>query len=247
MTLGQRIQMCRKRRGLSQEQLGEQIGVSRQAVSKWEQDTARPDLDKIVALSQLFELTADELLKGIPGEAEDDGTDWPIDPNAPFRGWRGRKLPYTKFQIGCRIAGCLLGAGMFLYLLLQYQTMPSTIPVHWGISGVPDRWGSKSSVFWMFLLGVILYIGMEVLCGFPSIWNMTGNLTEGNWRHIYTTMRSMLELTNVILLAMFCYLSLPTIFPWLPVSWPIVLFLSAYTLLFILGMLKIYKIGKKRN
>jgi len=150
MTLGQRIQMCRKRRGLSQEQLGEQIGVSRQAVSKWEQDTARPDLDKIVALSQLFELTADELLKGIPGEAEDDGTDWPIDPNAPFRGWRGRKLPYTKFQIGCRIAGCLLGQACFCICCFSIRQCPAQFPYTGALAGCQIDGAVKAVFFGCF-------------------------------------------------------------------------------------------------
>ena len=50
MTLGERILNYRKRAGMSQEKLAELLGVSRQAVSKWEGDAAQPELDKIVAL-----------------------------------------------------------------------------------------------------------------------------------------------------------------------------------------------------
>ena len=63
MTLGQRIQEHRLRLGLSQEALGEKLGVSRQAVSKWEGDAAVPDTDKLIALSKLFGLTLNELLQ----------------------------------------------------------------------------------------------------------------------------------------------------------------------------------------
>lgn len=62
MTLGERIQAHRKKAGLSQEQLAEQLGVSRQAVSKWELDGAQPELDKVVAMARLFRITTDELL-----------------------------------------------------------------------------------------------------------------------------------------------------------------------------------------
>ena len=58
MTLGQRIQEHRLRLELSQEALGERLGVSRQAVSKWEADAAVPDTDKLIALSKLFGLTS---------------------------------------------------------------------------------------------------------------------------------------------------------------------------------------------
>lgn len=54
MTLGERIQSYRKKNGLSQEQLAEALGVSRQAVSKWELNDAQPDLDKVLALAGCF-------------------------------------------------------------------------------------------------------------------------------------------------------------------------------------------------
>lgn len=63
MTLGQRIQDHRTRLGLSQEGLGDKLGVSRQAVSKWEADGAVPDTDKLIALSRLFGITLNELLQ----------------------------------------------------------------------------------------------------------------------------------------------------------------------------------------
>ena len=65
MNLADRIQYLRKARGISQEGLADEIGVSRQAVSKWESEQSMPDLDKIVSLSDYFEVTTDYLLKGI--------------------------------------------------------------------------------------------------------------------------------------------------------------------------------------
>lgn len=62
MTLGQRIQELRKGLGLSQEELGERVGVSRQAISKWEGDLTIPELDNLIALSKLFGLTVGQLL-----------------------------------------------------------------------------------------------------------------------------------------------------------------------------------------
>ena len=63
MTLGQRIQAHRTRLGLSQEGLGDKLGVSRQAVSKWEADGAVPDTNKLIALSKLFGISLNELLQ----------------------------------------------------------------------------------------------------------------------------------------------------------------------------------------
>lgn len=64
MNLAERIQALRKARGVSQEELADQVGVSRQAVSKWESEQSSPELDKVIALSEYFQVTTDYLLKG---------------------------------------------------------------------------------------------------------------------------------------------------------------------------------------
>ena len=61
-TLGKRIAMLRKNQGWTQEQLGEKVGVSAQAVSKWENDQACPDITTLPLLAELFGVTTDELL-----------------------------------------------------------------------------------------------------------------------------------------------------------------------------------------
>lgn len=62
MTIGQRIAQQRKELGLSQEALGDQLGVSRQSIYKWESDTALPEIDKLIALSRLFGVSVGWLL-----------------------------------------------------------------------------------------------------------------------------------------------------------------------------------------
>ncbi|MDY4954683.1 MAG: helix-turn-helix transcriptional regulator [Candidatus Onthomonas sp.] len=63
MILADKITMLRKRSGWSQEELAERLGVSRQAVSKWESGTSLPDLDRIIKMSELFCVSTDYLLK----------------------------------------------------------------------------------------------------------------------------------------------------------------------------------------
>ena len=69
-TLGRRIQEARKAAGLSQESLGERLGVSRQAVSKWEADAAVPELENLIAMSRIFGVTIGALL-GVEPAAEE--------------------------------------------------------------------------------------------------------------------------------------------------------------------------------
>lgn len=69
MTVGQRIAQKRKELGLSQEGLGEQLGVSRQAIYKWESDASLPEIDKLITLSKIFSVSVGWLL----GVEEDEG------------------------------------------------------------------------------------------------------------------------------------------------------------------------------
>ena len=62
MTLGEKIRACRRKAGLTQEQLAEAVGVSRQAVTKWEQNQSAPGTAHLMALAQALSLPAGELL-----------------------------------------------------------------------------------------------------------------------------------------------------------------------------------------
>lgn len=64
LEIAKRLYEYRKNAGLSQDQLAEKIGVSRQAVSKWERGEASPDTDNLIALSEVYNVSLDELIKG---------------------------------------------------------------------------------------------------------------------------------------------------------------------------------------
>ena len=70
--LSEKIINLRKSRGWSQEELAERLNVSRQSVSKWESGISNPDLDKIVAMSTLFGVTTDYLLKEVTDEEKSE-------------------------------------------------------------------------------------------------------------------------------------------------------------------------------
>ena len=107
MTLGEKITDLRKKRGLSQEELAITLGVSRQAVSKWETMEAKPDTDKIVALAEFFEVTTDWLLRD-------------IEPSESPAGADAHLLP-AQAQAGAPLLLCLtLGASACGLLLLLY-------------------------------------------------------------------------------------------------------------------------------
>jgi len=75
MTFGQRLYELRKNANLTQEQLAELLEVSRQSVSKWEQDKAYPEMTRLLFLSDYFHVSLDYLMRGTePGQNQPDVT-----------------------------------------------------------------------------------------------------------------------------------------------------------------------------
>lgn len=72
MTFAEKLKSIRKKAGMSQEKLAEKIGVSRQAITKWETDAGIPDIDNMMALSSLFNISLDELLSNEKTEKKAD-------------------------------------------------------------------------------------------------------------------------------------------------------------------------------
>lgn len=73
MTFAEKLKSIRKQAGFSQEKLAEKLGVSRQAVTKWETDKGIPDIENLMAISTLFDISIDELL------SNEKGTKKPLD------------------------------------------------------------------------------------------------------------------------------------------------------------------------
>ena len=84
MNLSEKILYCRKKAGLSQEALAEKLGVSRQAISKWETGESVPELSKLVLLARAFDVTTDWLLSESEPEPETSPElEIPAAPEAP--------------------------------------------------------------------------------------------------------------------------------------------------------------------
>ena len=70
MEMAERLQKLRRKAGYSQEQTAELLGISRQAVSKWESGQGKPDLDNLVCLAEIYNTSADYILSGIEKNME---------------------------------------------------------------------------------------------------------------------------------------------------------------------------------
>ncbi len=147
MTTGAKIAKLRKEHNYTQEQLAALLGVSRQAISKWESDGAWPETDKLIRLSELFGCTVDYLLKE---NVEDPGSTAPAAPvftrNTAFIGglpfgyeyvskkkifgmplvhitWSHRKVSKGFFALGLRAKG-VISLGLLPVGVLSFGILP---------------------------------------------------------------------------------------------------------------------------
>ena len=113
--LPERIYKFRRKSGLSQEQLAEKIGVSRQAISKWESGTSTPELEKLLALSECFHITLDELVR--------EEIDNQIVNEIPQKIESNKVLKGIELKVG--ISLCLIGAICLILSGILMVTSPS--------------------------------------------------------------------------------------------------------------------------
>ncbi len=116
MTLGQKIFELRNKQKMSQGDLAEKLNVSRQSISKWETDASVPELDKLIMLSDLFNITMDELVRDELPEKDTDEKKASTEKSNPETVVINKQMSTQKI-----IGFILLGAGIIclpmLYLI----------------------------------------------------------------------------------------------------------------------------------
>lgn len=146
-TMGGRIKYHRKRLGMTQEQLAERMGVSAQAVSKWENDLSCPDISILPLLAEVFGITTDELLgKNAASKTAEVVEDVPQHKDGSMNWtWEVGRRGSVLFALYILCVGGLLLAGNLL---------------NWEISWWPIVWRTA-----------VLFLGIGGLCGGFSLFS----------------------------------------------------------------------------
>lgn len=165
MTMGEKLLNMRKARGWSQEELAERVGVSRQAVSRWESNFAKPDADKIIAICDLFAISADYLLRDELEKGEypfKNGTSEEkrmIDQN--------RKPVMESGRIMLRVSILI-----FLALLGLSRMFPSTVTL---LGGETYRGIAAFLLYydleWLAVVQVLLFVTGSIMAYGPAVWS----------------------------------------------------------------------------
>lgn len=153
MNLGEKIYALRTKKNLSQGDLADKLDVSRQSVSKWENNTAVPDLDKLIKICDVFEISLDELTGRETQNAK------PISKNEEIK---EIKNGLTKIQhIGC----ILLGVGI-ICLLLPYGFLIAPSLIICGIICLTVKKNPWYWCIWAVFIPLLFVIGLSLAINF---------------------------------------------------------------------------------
>lgn len=183
-----RLLQYRKQAGLSQEELAEKIGVSRQAVSKWERSEASPDTDNLVTLAELYGVSLDEML-GLKTAKEENAESLPENDevhvsfrdgihvnskdgdkvNISFKDGihvvtKGEEKVHIfgdeKYYVDDKGERHEIKPAHYVWLYMPFPVIITALFLGWGFSGI---WGGWSTAWLLFLLVPLYYSIIEVV------------------------------------------------------------------------------------
>ena len=127
MDLYEKLYELRRASGMSQEELAEKLGVSRQAVSKWESGATQPELSKLIELSKLYSVSVDELLSLEHAKPEQDAAESPVQSNAEKA--PAEKLSFRDFCIQHKkiIGGAAVALAALIAVGAHYNNRINTL------------------------------------------------------------------------------------------------------------------------
>lgn len=188
MNMADRIQYLRKNKGISQEELADKIGVSRQAVSKWESEQSTPDIEKVILLSDFFDVTTDYLLKGIE----------PVPANATEK---------SDARIFSLVGSVLNFIGLVTAIMIwkEEQTSNSVavglilmaVGIMTFVIGQFIGKNKEKALFWFWIVNVWIVILIPISCVFNAMQGILG----GHW----WTFRPTPELGNSVGFYVLCW------------------------------------------
>ena len=224
MILAEKIVLLRKMKGMSQEDLAEQLGVSRQSISKWEGAQTVPDLKRILSMAELFGVSTDTLLRD-DMDLEEHLPAIPVteDTEVPTSGYAGQEVPVLRqisieeaneyLRMKTRSAGWI-AIGVMLCILSPILLMQLSAAQEVGLIQLTENQAAGIGVVVLMLMigfavGLFVYLGMkmkpyEYIQTEPieTAYGVSGMITERIEKYNSAHMRDMV--IGIVLCVMSC-------------------------------------------
>lgn len=174
MTMGEKILNMRKARGWNQEELAERIGVTRQAVSRWESGAAKPDADKIIAICDLFGVSADYLLRD-----QYSGEESGVQPEKQTATALGEKVQSLTLQQWSALGSTIAGGLLWFVLKLIYIFKDTNYSYHTRYAYYQgfQAFLRMEELFFIWFIAMLAFVGGLI---FLFVWPMIRKDKEKN-------------------------------------------------------------------
>lgn len=116
------------------------------------------------------------------------------------------KVPKNQWDYLIEAIGFAAVFFMLIYPGVHYGGLPQEIPIHFDANGQPDNYGDKSTIWTLPTVGVILFLGMQLLNRFPHIFNYPIKITPKNAADQYRKAARLLRTVNSIVAIVFAYI-----------------------------------------
>lgn len=117
------------------------------------------------------------------------------------------KLKKTAWDWITEALSLALVFGTILYLIVMWKSIPDTIPAHYNAAGEVNRWGGKSELLMLPIIGGILYFLITLVQQYPEAWNTGVTVTEENRERVYRILRNLIGTTKLMMLLVFSSLT----------------------------------------
>lgn len=117
------------------------------------------------------------------------------------------KLKKTAWDWITEALSLALVFGTILYLIVMWKSIPDTIPAHYNAAGEVNRWGGKSELLMLPIIGGMLYFFITLIQQYPQAWNTGVTVTEENRERVYRILRNLIGTTKLMMLLVFSSLT----------------------------------------
>ncbi|MEN6339812.1 MAG: DUF1648 domain-containing protein, partial [Clostridiaceae bacterium] len=97
--------------------------------------------------------------------------------------------------------------GTIVYLIVMWRSIPDTIPAHYNAAGEVNRWGDKSELIFLPIIGGMLYFLITLVQQYPQAWNTGVAVTEQNRERVYRILGNLIGTTKLMMLLVFSSLT----------------------------------------
>jgi uncharacterized membrane protein len=121
------------------------------------------------------------------------------------------KLTLSKVDQVIETLGWVLLVGLWAIAGLSFSDLPDTIPIHFNIAGEADGFGSKNDIFFLPIIGTLLFLGMTRLNNYPHMFNYPTRITEENAPTQYAIATQMIRVLKLTIILVFGLILLGTL------------------------------------